>query len=324
MSMINDTDDDLLPEEDFEEPESEVEADEPKQEPEFSDDEPAENEPVDEQREPVKTESERKKFGEKVQKRINKLVREKRELENTVRQMQSKVESIEAKSTAREFSEFQQQISWSEQQVKEQLESSRQAYRKAVEEGDIDAQMAEQDKMLEFREQLTEKRRLSELAKEQAQKFQQESARPPEQNQFSANQVNNLPDGTRHWLKKNNWYMDGSEPKAAAYARQIDIDLQEEGFSPEDPSMYVELDRRLSVLVPKLNKASRQGAAPSQTKSQPRSTVAGSSADGLGTQSVKSQTRRLTSNDLNDMRLCGFDPNNSKHRSAWIKRNDPL
>lgn len=325
MSMIDDTDDDLLLDEDFVENEGEddVEADEPKQEPETVDDELPEQE-GDSQPAPVKPTEDRKKFGQKVQKRIDKLTREKRELENTVRQMQAKVESIEAKSTAREFSEFQQQINWSEQQVKNQLESARAEYRKATEEGDIDAQLAAQDRMFEFREQLAEKRRLSELAKEQAEKFQQVPRPAPEQTQPNTNQLNDLPDGTRNWLKQNKWYMDGSEPKAAAYARQLDVDLQEEGYSPDDPAMYVELDRRLSVVVPKMAKATKPGTAPTPPRTAPKSKVAGSSADGQGSSSTKNPARRLTTNDLNDMRLCGFDPNNSKHRTAWIKRNDPL
>jgi hypothetical protein len=321
MSFINDDmDDDVLLDEELIDDDGEAEHDDDQAEPE-STDERLSQEPEKESQEPEK--SEKEPYGRKVQKRIDKLTREKRELENMVRQMQTKVESIEAKSTAREFSEFQQQISWSEQQVKSELNAARAEYRKATEEGDVEGQLAAQDKMFECREQLAEKRRLGEMASEQAKKFQQAPVQQPVQQ--PANQIDNLPDGTRSWLKQNRWYMDGSDPKAAAYAQQMDADLQEEGYSPEDTAMYAELDRRLAAAVPRMAKKSASTTtAPAQARTAPKAKVAGSSVDGQATTSSKTPSRRLTNQDLTTMRTYGFDPNNNDHRKAWIKRNDPL
>jgi len=279
---------------------------------------------------PTQTESAsgegKESYGRKVQKRIDKLTREKRELEMRVQQMQAKVETIEAKHTAREFSELQQQVAYSEYQVKSQLDAARANYRKAVEEGDIEAQISAQDQMFELREQWAEKRRQTELAKEQAQKFQQPPA--SEKPADVPTIPENLPSGTREWLKQNRWYVDGHDPKAANYARQLDADLQEEGFSPDDSEMYQELDRRLHTVVPRLAKKSASVAekvadAP-PPRPAPKARVAGSSADGQSTAETRTPARRLTSGDLETMRKYGFDPNKPEHRKAWIKRNDPL
>lgn len=324
MSKINDTEDSDFMDDDFSddvEVEEEAEAtaeSETEAEPENPKEDPSQSGEAKPDKEDKET------YGRKVQKRIDKLVREKRELENNMREMRAKVEAIEAKSTAREFSDFQNQVAYSEQQVKGQLDAAREAYRKAVEEGDIDAQMTTQDRMFELRDQLAEKRRLSELAKEQAQKFQQ-SAPQPQQQQPASTIPDHLPEGTQSWLKTNRWYADGSDPKAAAYARQLDADLQEEGYSPEDPAMYQELDRRLHAAVPRLAaKRVAQPAAQSPNRPKPQSKVVGSTADGQSTAPQKTASRKLTSSDLETMRKYGFDSNNPDHRKAWIKRNDPL
>jgi hypothetical protein len=322
VSKIDDRDGDDLFEDDV--LDDEFSEEEATSETETPDPEPAKEET------PAKTESasgeDKESYGRKVQKRIDKLTREKRELEMRVQQMQAKVETIEAKHTAREYSEFQQQVAYSEHQVKSQLDAARAEYRKAVEEGDIDAQLAAQDKMFELREQWAEKRRMTELAKEQVQKLQQQPA--PEQQPADAPTIpENFPEGTRAWLKRNRWYADGSDPKAAAYARQLDADLQEEGFSPDDPEMYQELDRRLHAVVPRLAKKSalaEKVADASPARPAPKARVAGSSADGQSTAESRTPARRLTQGDLETMRKYGFDPNKPDHRKAWIKRNDPL
>lgn len=330
MPMIDDTDDDLIQDDDFSEDDFEVDDDtEATVEAETEEEEsetPEKPEEPEKSETKAKAEDKEESYGKRVQKRIDKLVKEKRELENAVRQMQSKVETIEAKHTAREFSDFQQQVNYSEYQVKSQYEAARGEYKKAVEEGDIDAQLTAQDKMLELRDQLTEKRRLSELAKEQAEKFQQATPQPKPEQQTAQQIPDNLPDGTQRWLKQNRWYVDGSDLKAAAYARQLDADLQEEGFSPDDPAMYVELDRRLHTAVPRLAKKSPVDPKPvvSPPRQAPKSKVVGSSADGQSSVQPKTPSRKLTSGDLETMRKYGFDPHNSTHRKAWIKRNDPL
>ena len=61
-----------------------------------------------------------------------------------------------------------------------------------------------------------------------------------------------VPIGTRMWLEKNQWYIDGSNQQASEIARKIDIKLQEEGFKPDDPEMYIELNRRLKAAMPNL------------------------------------------------------------------------
>jgi len=259
-------------------------------------------------------------YSKRVQKRINKLTAKTRQLEQETNFWKDRVSALEAKTAAKEFSDFQNQVAYSEQQLQGTYQNAQTAYRKAKEEGDIEAELKAQEQMLDLRDQIIEKRRLSAAAKEQADKLQPVNQPSRE---VSDPTPANLPDGTKTWLKSNPWFMKGSDPKAAQYARQLDVDLQEEGFSPDDPAMYAELDKRLRVLVPRLKSASPSVPAPN--KAQARARVAGSSADGQRTDSNPAKPKRtLTHSDLDAMRRYGMNPNQAKDRTAWIRRNEPL
>ena len=54
------------------------------------------------------------------------------------------------------------------------------------------------------------------------------------------------------WLEKNPWFLSGRYPDAAKIAIQLDKILQSEGFKPDNPAMYTELNRRLKVAMPNL------------------------------------------------------------------------
>lgn len=266
-------------------------------------------------------EEEIESYSKRVQKRINKLTHKVRQFEQETNYWKEKVEALEKKTSAKEFADFQSQVELSSHQIQSQIDAARAAKKAAIEEGDIDAQIKADEQMLELREQLAEKKRLAISAKEQATKFQETAQQPPQRPSENPTIPDHLPDGTKQWLKSNAWFLKGSDQKAAEFARALDATLQEEGFSPEDPAMYAELDKRLRVLVPRLAKA---GASP-PIKTPPRSRVAGSSTDGQRPEGTSSKpTRKLTAESLVSMRRFGMDPNKPEHRKAWLHRNDPL
>ena len=263
-------------------------------------------------------EPEQESYSKRVQKRINKLTSKTRQLEQETNFWKERVTALEAKHTAREFSEFQQQVAYSESQLKSNYDTAQESYKKAKEEGDIDAEVRAHEKMLDLRDQLAEKRRLAQAAKEQAEKFQQSvpAPTPPERDSTA-----NLPAGTRTWLKANPWFMQGGDAKAANYARQLDADLQEEGYTPDDPAMYAELDRRLHAVAPRVAKMVKSVPA---RPAPPKARVAGSSADGQRTGAVNKPSRTLTAESLVTMRKYGFNPDLATDRAKWLHRNDPF
>lgn len=256
-------------------------------------------------------------YSKRVQKRINKLTSKTRQLEQETNYWKERVTALEAKHTAREFSEFQQQVAYSESQLKSNYETAQESYKKAKAEGDIDAEVLAHEKMLDLRDQLAEKRRLAQAAKEQADKFQQTAPPAPAAPDVTAN----LPSGTRTWLKANPWFMAGSDAKAANYARQLDADLQEEGYTPDDPAMYAELDRRLHAVAPRVAKLVKSVPA---RPAPPKARVAGSSADGQRTGTPTKPSRTLTAESLVAMRKYGFNPDLAADRAKWLHRNDPF
>jgi hypothetical protein len=268
---------------------------------------------------------EQESYSKRVQKRINKLTDKVRKFEQETNFWKERVSALEAKTSAREFSDFQQQVAYSEAQLAASYQDTQAAYKRAKEEGDIESEMKAHDKMLDLRDQLAEKRRLSQAAKEQADKFQQQAQPQQPPSASSAEVPANLPDGTKQWLKANPWFMKGADPTAAKFARELDAALQEEGYTPDDPAMYSELDKRLRAVVPRVAKLAKE--SPTSSKLPPKARVAGSSADGqrTGTPGSSANPKRvLTHSDLDSMRKFNMDPRNPSHRKAWLHRNDPL
>lgn len=258
-------------------------------------------------------------YGRRVQKRINQLTKKTRELEQETQFWREKVLALEEQTKAQMADTFAKELSQSEQQLTAQIDSARAAKRKAIEEGDIDAQIRADEQLLDLRDQLAEKRRKAEALKRQPAEEFVKPKTPPAASDPTAN----LPEGTRGWLKANPWFMDGADPRAAEIARALDVELQEEGYSPDDPDMYVELDKRLSAVVPRRARAAPAKPAASAPPAQrpSRSPVAASSADGQGPAPTK-PSRRLTQDDLATMRRWGLDPRSESDRRAWLKRND--
>jgi DNA repair exonuclease SbcCD ATPase subunit len=256
-------------------------------------------------------------YSKRVQKRINKFTKQVRELEQANQFWQERVSALEKKIEARESDAFAKELTQTEQQLKAEIESARAAKRRAIEEGDIDAQIKADEHLLDLREQMAEQRRTAESLRKSPEGKEPERPAPPPA-------APPLPEGTQRWLKENEWFMKGSDPHAAEAARLLDVALQEEGYDPSDPEMYEELDRRLIAAMPRLAKLKSPTAQQKAPVRPPRSAVAGSSADGQSAAPAKAATRRLTQEDLVSMRRFGYDPRNENHRRSWLKRNDPL
>jgi hypothetical protein len=263
-------------------------------------------------------ESDDEPYGKRVQKRISKLTGKMRELERETSFWKEKVTALENKTNAKEFAEYQNQVEWTAHEINRQIEQARVAKKAAIEEGDVDKQIKLDEQMLDLREQLAEKKRMATAAKEQAAQFQEATDKQKSQVQSTPTIPDHLPTGTKQWLRSNAWFIKNDDPKAVEFARMLDASLQDEGYSPDDPAMYTELDKRLHAIVPRLAK---------QAKTPPKPRVAGSSTDGQrqdSAASVGKPQRKLTSDDLAKMKRYGFDPGKAEHRKHWLRRFDQL
>jgi hypothetical protein len=120
----------------------------------------------------------------------------------------------------------------------------------------------------------------------------------------------------RKWLDNNPWYLQGDNKRAAMLANELDQELRSEGFDPADSDMYDELSKRLQAVFPKSTFIKPVTAGKRSPKDLPPPTGAGSqdgSARGAG---VK---RKLTQEDLEEMRSYGMDPTDKGSREAWLR-----
>lgn len=313
MAMIQDDDAGVL-----DEPESEPEATE-----RADSAVPAEDttETTEAESKPETAESgEEEPYSRRVQKRINQFTKKIRTLEQESQFWRDRVLALEEKAKARDSEAVARELSQSEQQLQAQFTAAREAKRKAIEEGDIDAQLKIEDQLLDLRDQLREKRAQAERLRQPA----QESAEPASSRPAPApSESPDLPEGTKQWLHQNPWFMAGQDPRAAEIARMLDVELQEEGYSPDDVEMYAELDRRLQAVLPRRTQQKLPEKKDSAAPARPlRSPVTGSSADGRNPTTPAASAKRLSQDDLRRMRSWGYDPNKERDRKIWLRRNE--
>lgn len=216
-------------------------------------------------------------YGRKVQKRIRKERRKRGE--------------VERKLTAAER-ELQELRAWREQIERERAQSyaneaessvsrTQQALRRAIENGDT-------DKQVELQEQLAEQRMRAQQAKQYSQQ------QPAPRNQLA-----------ERWKADNaDWYGDPEYAAETAATNAIDQQLAREGYDPNSPQYFKELDRRIterfSYLAVEDDDQEQGRQAPSRPKQQP---VAGATRQPpSGKRSVK-----LTKDDVAAARMMGLD-----------------
>jgi len=243
-------------------------------------------------------------YGEKVQKRIQKLVAQRREAEVQSRQIQEQNAQLAARLERLEKGSQQS----SENAFNQRYAQTKEALKKAIEEGDTDAQ-------LDFSEQIADYRaamRVSEMQRNQ--RAQQETASPTVGRAQQAAQ-NPAPQKAMQWWEKNNWFNGQGYERETAAARAIDVQLDIEGFDKDSDDYYNQLNNRLHNVFPELVSPSSPTSKP-RTKSRPpvAPTTGGSS-------SYKGNRVRMTQDQLRMARELGItDEKSLKKYEAEIKR----
>jgi len=242
-------------------------------------------------------------YGEKVQKRIQKLVAQRREAEVQSRQIQEQNAQLAARLERLEKGSQQS----SENAFNQRYAQTKEALKKAIEEGDTDAQ-------LDFSEQIADYRaamRVSEMQKNQ--RRQQETASPTVGRAVQAAQ-DPAPQKAMQWWDKNKWFNGSGYERETAAARAIDVQLDIEGFDKDSDEYYNQLNNRLQNVFPELV----SGSSPSKQRIKSRSPVAPSTG---GSPNYKGNRVRLTKQQLSAAREVGItDETGLKRYASEIRK----
>ena len=237
-------------------------------------------------------------YVEKVQKRIQKLVAQRREAEVQSRQIQEQNAQLAARLERLEKGSQQS----SENAFNQRYAQTKEALKKAIEEGDTDAQ-------LDFSEQIADYRaamRVSEMQKNQ--RMQQETASPTVGRAVQAAQ-DPAPQKAMQWWEKNKWFNGSGYERETAAARAIDVQLDIEGFDKDSDEYYNQLNIRLQNVFPELV----SGSSPSKPRIKSRSPVAPSTG---GSPNYKGNRVRLTKQQLSAAREVGITTEDGLKRYA--------
>ena len=246
----------------------EEEAEEQEQ-PQVAEEQPEEQEQEQEQPQAA-NEDELQEYSKNVQQRISKLTKKYRDEEA------QRVAAVEfAEAVKKQNEELKQRLDALDQsytsefgtRVDSQIESAKQAYQKAYDDGDAEAMFEAQKNLSRLaldQAQLEQaKQRQERKAEEPAQQPQQPAAPPPQPQQ---------PDPKAEaWAQKNEWFGSDQTMTYAAFGLHRQL-IEDEGFDPQSDEYYNELDNRIKKEFP------HKFAAPTKSDTGPRVASAESTA----------------------------------------------
>ena len=229
-----------------------------------------EEQPEEQEQPQAANEDELQEYSKNVQQRISKLTKKYRDEEA---QRLAAVEFAEA--VKKQNDELKQRLDALDQsytsefgtRVDSQIESAKQAYQKAYDDGDAEAMFEAQKNLSRLaldQAQLEQaKQRQERKAEEPAQQPQQPAAPPPQPQQ---------PDPKAEaWAEKNEWFGSDQTMTYAAFGLHRQL-IEDEGFDPQSDEYYNELDNRIKKEFP------HKFAAPTKSDTGPRVASAESTA----------------------------------------------
>ena len=253
---------------------------------------PSVQEPVEEFSQEV--EANDSDYGEKVQRRIKKLVDQRRDAETQSRQYQEQVSQLQMRLGRLEQGNNHR----AENDFHKHYENTKLALKKAVEEGDTEAQV-------NFSEQIADMRAAVRVAEMQKSQRTQQAISPTV---GRAQQVSQEPTPKKamEWWDSNRWFNSSGFERETAAARAIDVQLDIEGYDKESDDYYHTLNKRLLNVFPELNSSTKQ-----RTKS--RSPVAPTAG---GSPAYSGNRIRMTQDQLRMARELGIRDEKSLKRYA--------
>jgi len=194
-------------------------------------------------------------YSDKVNKRISKLVGKLRESERRedaalkyAQGLQGKANQLEKNLTDVNH----QYVNSIETASVSQVEEAKLRIKKAIEEGDVNAQADAQSILARATLDSERAKIQKEQLEYQAQQFQQQQAtRPPEQNYYQEQPAPPpQPDAkAQSWASKNEWFGQDEAMTYTAFAVHRKL-VEEQGFDPKSDDYYEEVDRKMREQFP--------------------------------------------------------------------------
>jgi hypothetical protein len=179
------------------------------------------------------------------------------------------------------------------------------ALRKAREDGDYDAELKAQSELDKLRFQQNQVRESKRHIPNAPAPVQQQAAPQPQQQEAPRKPPAPL---AVKWVATNKtWFQNPKFKAHHNFVLSVDSDLVTEGYDPQSPEYYKELDRRIDANFPNLRKKAKSTGSP----------VAPAGNSPSSNRSSKSIT--LTKVDLGNMRRFGLDPANKDHLREYAR-----
>lgn len=214
--------------------------------------------------------------SESVRKRIDKLTYRLREAERReqaalefAKGLKGQLDTYQERANVLDrtlVNEFDHRLKTQDKMIREEL-------RRAIDEGNVDAQIAAQTALANLAVE-NDKLRQSKLRREQEdrQRAAVQAAPPPR-----VEQPTPRPDPkAQSWAERNEWFGNDKAMTATAYAIHADL-VEVEGFDPTSDDYYQELDTRIRNEFPHKFKASQGNTRPQPAVASARTTVKSSS-----------------------------------------------
>ncbi len=241
---------------------------------------------------PQSKEEKDKQYSEAVQARLNKMSAQRRQAELQAKKYQEETATLKARLERLENSNSQQQSERMQSDFDRRYALTKEALKKAVEEGDTDAQVS-------FSEQLADMRAAVRVNEMQNQLRQQQQTQSPTVGRAQQAAVNPAPPKAMGWWQQNQWFNAQGYERETAAARAIDVQLDLEGYDKNSDDYYSQLNSRLQKVFPELVSSNDQS-----TKSKSRKivtpTTGGSSYRGNRVRMTQDQLRMARELGIND------------------------
>jgi hypothetical protein len=255
------------------------------------------------------------KFSPKVQRRINKAVGAQKAAEAEAEQLRQEVQNLRQGMGGMRLQALDATIS----NLEDKAKALRSEAAKALDEGDTEKWANLNDRLVDTRSRLLNAQGIK------ARVAPGDNAPPQQQPQPSAPQqrpqgadVAQLPQRSQDWIADRG-FMDWPM-SAKHFAHGVDHDLGQEGYDPNSPEYFEEMDNRIKAAFPQLY-AGEEPAAP--TLPAPRKNAQGAAPvaepSNVTGQAPQRGKVTLTAEDQASMRNFGLDPNNPEHLKEYAR-----
>jgi len=220
------------------------------------------------------------------QKRIKQLIRQRKERDEQIQKLIQQNETLKH-STTQQQQQFNKvsklNLDATEKQLNDKVDLARGSYLEAFESQD-------KEKLLKAQEALNEAQvdlKNLHITKE---RFPDEQPQPVQPQVAPQQQMQPAPDPrAQDWAEQNEWF--GKDNIMTASALAIDAELKNEGYTPEDPDFYKEIDKRVHAAFPHKFETKEESVAEKEIRkdgtSTPSQVVAGSSRSSPNSKKVK-------------------------------------